>query len=64
MKNLKVKTDETKNYFTPADALVDQGYSVRETRNGLKASKDGVDYRVASYDHFNTTVYSVTLIQI
>jgi hypothetical protein len=61
MKNITVKTDETKQYLNPSDALSDQGYYVRETRNGLMATKDGQDFSVKSYDHYNTSVFSVKL---
>lgn len=63
-KSIKVKTDEAKSYLHPQDAIADQGYSVRETRDGLVAEKDGKKYSVESYDHYNTTVYSVNLKEI
>ena len=60
MPTLKVETDQSKTYFKPSDALVDQGFSQRDEI----FRKDGKPYTIESYDHFNTTIYSVTLKEI
>lgn len=60
MQDLKVETNQAKAYFTPADAVTDQGFE----QKGEVFTKDGKDYKIKSYDHFNTTIYSVTLKEV
>jgi len=60
-KDVIVKTDETKSYLYPSQALEDQGFCVKETSDGLIATKDNKAYKVKTYDHYNTTIYSVKL---
>ena len=64
MPTITVKTDETKSYLRVDQALEDQGFDVKETRTGLTADKDGKSYAVESYDHYNTTIYGVKLVEI
>ena len=60
MPTLKIETDQSKSYFKPSDAVVDQGFSQRDD----VFSKDNKSYKIKSYDHYNTTIYSVTLREI
>ena len=57
MPDLKLETDQTKTYFKPADAVTYQGFGQHDD----VFTKNGKDYKIQSYDHFNTTIYSVTL---
>lgn len=58
MAQITVKTNESKSYMSFINALSDEGYY----QVGPKTfRKDGKDYEFVSYDHFNTTIYSVTL---
>ena len=57
---LNISTDQSKAYFNPADAVTDKGFG----RMDDVFFKDGKNYKIKSYDHFNTTIYSVTLKEI
>lgn len=63
---MKVKTDVTQNYFNATEALEDKWYThIGEVWfNGTRRpayEKNGNVYYFVSMDHFNSTVYSVTI---
>lgn len=57
---LKLETNQAKTYFKPADAVTDKGFGQKDD----VFIKEGKEYKIKEYDHFNTTIYSVTMEQI
>lgn len=70
---MKIKTDCTKNYMSGMEALEDFGFKkvglIRITKNFKEITRDLVEkngklYYYVGMDHFNTTIYSVTLKEV
>ena len=58
MSKLVVETNQSKSYSSPSAALQDEGY--QQVDNAI-FEKNGKKYKLESYDHFNATIYSITL---
>ncbi len=62
---ITVDTDQSKRYFYIGEALEDNGFEeVRDDYNGdYSYIKDGVAYKIVEFEHFNTTIYWVKIIE-
>lgn len=72
---MKIKPDQTKSYFSADQALSDSGFeyygqgfgpenAVGKRKKYEVFEKDNQHYAFQSMDHYNTTIFSITLKEI
>lgn len=69
MRTITIRTDVSKDYFEATEALEDKGYKVIGTvefsgHTRTLLSKNGKEYYYAGMEHCNTTIYSVSIVNV